>query len=140
MIQLVWVFQHALGIKDKHIQLQHSEMIKNEFHIWPETKQIKQKCPRCKNDTKRVHAYRMQCIQGRLIEDKPVIIRLKKRRYLCITCGHTFNENLLFVSKYQRHTTSLEQQVLVYTAENSFTDVGRIVGMHTNRVMRIFDR
>src|SRR5690554_4603635 len=108
--------------------------------LWHNTKVKRQKCSKCGEWTRRVHGYRNQIIQGRLIEDKPVKIDLKKRRYLCVNCGHTFYEELFFVERYQRHTSSLEQQVMTYVGEQSFTAAGRMVGMSTNRVLRLFDR
>jgi transposase len=129
-----------LGIKEKHVELWDFQLVDGEYHVWLQTKQRKQKCPQCQAKTKRVHGYRTQTIQGRLIEDKPVKIHLKKRRYLCTSCHHTFYEKLSFVGRYQRHTHSLEQQVMTYVGEHSFTAAGKMVGMSTNRVLRLFDK
>lgn len=129
-----------LGIKDKHVELWDMDMGKKEIYVALYTKVKRQKCSKCGEWTRRVHGYRNQIIQGRLIEDKPVKIDLKKRRYLCVNCGHTFYEELFFVERYQRHTSSLEQQVMTYVGEQSFTAAGRMVGMSTNRVLRLFDR
>ncbi|WP_407638520.1 transposase family protein, partial [Bacillus alveayuensis] len=63
-----------------------------------------QKCPKCKSRTKRIHSYRnrMQKIQFSSVVGKRVYLHVKKRRYRCTTCGHTFYEKLSFVDRYQR--------------------------------------
>lgn len=129
-----------LGIKDKCIELWDFKEKDQKFYIWVQTKQCLQVCPSCSTKTKRVHGYRNQKVQGRLIEDKPVIIHVKKRRYYCPGCSRTFNEKLSFLQPYQRHTASLEQQAMTYVAEHSFTATGKMVGMSANRVTRLFDK
>ncbi len=143
-MELVRMQEHfimeLLGIKDKHVELWDMKEENREFHFWLQTKQRKQTCPNCGTKTKRVHSYRTQKIKGRLIEDRPVKIHLRKRRYLCTACKKTFYEKVGFIKRYQRHTTSLEQQVLTYVGENSFKDVGKMAGVSTNLVMRLFDQ
>lgn len=129
-----------LGIKDKHVELWDMKEENREIHCWLQTKQISQCCPHCGAKTKRVHSYREQLIQSRLIEERPVFIHLRKRRYLCTKCHRTFYEKLGFVKRYQRHTASLEQQALTYVAEHSFTTAGKMTGLSTNQVIRLFDQ
>lgn len=129
-----------LGIKDKHIEVWDTKLDTREFQVWLQTTVRAYSCPKCRVKTKRVHSYRSQSIQGRLIEDRPVIIHLKKRRYVCTSCEHTFFEQLSFVDRYQRHTKSLAQQVMTYTADLSFNAAAKLVGMSTNRVLRLFDK
>jgi transposase len=64
---------------------------------------------------------------------------VKKRRYRCTTCGHTFYEKLSFVDQYQRHTLMLVQEALCLSAEISFTHAGMLAGVSTNRLLRMFD-
>ncbi len=129
-----------LGIKEKYVELWDMKEENREFHFWLQTKQRKQTCPKCGEKTKRVHSYRTQLIKGRLIEERPVKIHLKKRRYLCTSCHHTFYEKLAFIKRYQRHTASLEQQVLTYVGEHSFKSAGKMAGVSTNHVLRLFNK
>src|SRR5690625_1942882 len=108
-----------LGIKERYIEVDHVEMIDNAFHVDISTKKRNVTCKKCKHKTNRVHSYRNQQIQGRMIEDKKVYFHLRKRRYKCLACGATFYERLLFVERYQRRTASLNQQALTYASENS---------------------
>lgn len=129
-----------LGIKDSHVDVWHTDFTTKTFHVWLQTKTRFHNCPNCKNKTKRVHSYREQLIQGRMIEERPVLLHVKKRRYLCTECHHTFYEKLGFVERYQRYTKSLETQAMVYVADMSFTAAAKLVGMTANRVLRLFDR
>ncbi|WP_212946688.1 transposase family protein [Siminovitchia terrae] len=52
------------------------------FHIEIGTKVRRVTCPNCKKKTKYVHGYRMQRVQGRMIEERPVVFHLRKRRYI----------------------------------------------------------
>ncbi|WP_309245488.1 transposase family protein [Virgibacillus proomii] len=78
-----------LGIKDKHVDLWNIEKDSNKWLIELHTKVKKQKCPLCKERTKRIHSYRKQSIQGPILANTPVKIIVKKRRYLCTHCRHT---------------------------------------------------
>ncbi len=129
-----------LGIKEKYIEINHVEMIDNSFHIELSTKVRKVTCPKCKYKTRRVHSYRNQRIQGRLIEEKPVVLHLRKRRYKCSECSATFYESLALVDRYQRRTTSLNEQALAYASENSFTMAARMSGISTSSLLRLFDK
>lgn len=127
------------GIKERCIEVDHIEMVDNAFHVHLSTKQRRLSCPRCKQKTDYNHNYRTQPVQGRLIEEKPVTLYLQKRRYACKACGKTFYEPLKLVKRYQRRTTSLNEQLLVYASENSFTMAGKMGGVTTSSVLRSFD-
>lgn len=129
-----------LGIKEKYIEVNHLEITNNVFQVELSTKVRTVACPKCKHKTRHIHGYRNQCIQGRRIEEKPVVLHLRKRRYKCINCGSTFYEPLSFVHRYQRRTTSLNEQALAYASENSFTMAGRMCGVSTPSLMRLFDK
>lgn len=129
-----------LGIKENYIGIDHVEIIDNAFHIELSTSVRRVTCPKCKHKTRRIHSYRNQRIQGRLIEEKPVILYLRKRRYKCMDCGATFYESLALVDRYQRRTASLNEQALVYASENSFTMAARMSGISISSLLRLFDK
>ncbi|QHS22913.1 ISL3 family transposase [Virgibacillus sp. MSP4-1] len=129
-----------LGIKDKHVDVWDMTSEPDKFYVELYTKVKTQKCPFCKEKTKRVHSYRNQQIQGPIVSNKPVKISLRKRRYLCVNCRHTFYEKLQMVDRYQRCTSSIQTTALTYTAVGSFTTAAQLTGMSSNRLLRIFDR
>ena len=101
--------------------MDHLEITNNVFQVELSTKVRTVACPKCKHKTRHIHGYRNQCIQGSSIEEKPVVLHLRERRYKCISCGSTFYAPLPFVHRYQRRTTPLNEQALAYAFENSFT-------------------
>ena len=129
-----------LGIKDRHIEVWH--IGKEEAGLFVElgTKVRTQTCPSCRKRTRRVHGYRNQPLQGPLLSHTQVQLLLKKRRYRCIHCLHTFYERLQLVKPYQRCTTALQTTALTYAALGSFTSAARFSGMTTNRLIRLFDK
>lgn len=128
-----------LGIKDKHVDVWGVTEESSSFIVELYTKQKQQKCPFCKEKTRRVHSYRRQDIQGPVLSNKTMKISLQKRRYLCTSCGRTFYERLQMVDYYQRCTNALKTTALTYTAFHSFSTAARLIGMTTNRLLRLFD-
>ncbi|MFZ3580519.1 transposase, partial [Virgibacillus sp. DJP39] len=129
-----------LGIKDKNVDVWAIDETSGELLIELYTKKRKQACMACKQKTKRVHGYRLQKIKGPILSDRQVHISLRKRRYLCTNCNHTFYERLQMIGHYQRCISSLQTTALSYTAIGSFTTAARLAGMTTNRLLRLFDK
>ncbi|HBG11908.1 MAG TPA: ISL3 family transposase, partial [Clostridium sp.] len=61
--------------------------------VFIETHPAEQSCPCCGCKTKRIHDYRDQEIDDIPFHGKPVILILRKRRYLCTDCGKPFSEH-----------------------------------------------
>ncbi|WP_078429114.1 helix-turn-helix domain-containing protein [Alkalihalobacterium alkalinitrilicum] len=66
-------------------------------------------------------------------------LQLKKHRYRCLVCSHTFFEKLSFIDRYQRHTVMLAQEALSLSSEMCLTHAGKLVGVSANRFLRMFD-
>ncbi len=49
-------------------------------------------CPRCGQTTNKVHDSREQCKQDRRLRDKPVFLKLMKRRFRCLWCQKVWTE------------------------------------------------
>ena len=129
-----------LGIKDRHIEVWHIQEEEGGLLVELGTKVRTQTCPSCRKRTRRVHGYRNQPLQGPLLSQTRVQLLLRKRRYRCLHCRHTFYEQLQLVDPYQRCTTSLQTTALTYAALGSFTTAARLAGMTTNRLIRLFDK
>ncbi len=129
-----------LEIKDAHVELWDSGESENGYWFEFHTRVRRQTCVKCKHRTKRVHSYRSQNVQGSRMNGKAVTLVVKKRRYRCGSCGHTFYERFSFVDRYQRHTVSVAQNALMLCSEMSFTQAARWSGLHPNRLLRMFDQ
>lgn len=129
-----------LGIKDTHVDVW--DIREEESYLIAElfTKQRMQKCPCCGKRTKRIHSYRWQSIQGPVLTTKEVHISLRKRRYICMSCHHTFYERLQMIHRYQRCTASVQTAAMMHAAVSSFRTAALVTGVTVNRVLRWFDQ
>jgi transposase len=66
--------------------------LENRFEIKVMYRRVKATCPRCGQETSKVHDRRIQSKQDRGIRDKPVFLNLVKRRFRCLWCGKVFSE------------------------------------------------
>lgn len=117
------------------------EEINNTKHIYLKTHLESKVCPHCHFPTNKVHSYRMQSINDTEIAGLQCVLHIKKRRYRCNCCGHTFYEKLPFLKKYQRHTQRLMVKVLNdYRHEYSTKRISEMNHLTPGIVTRIFDR
>ena len=117
------------------------EEIQNVKHIYLETKLESKVCPHCYLPTKMVHSYRIQAINDTEIGGLRSVLHIKKRRYRCNCCGHTFYEKLSFLSRYQRHTQRVMVKVLNdYRHEHSTKRIAAMNHLTPGIATRIFDR
>ena len=68
-------------------------------------------CPHCNVLTDKVHDYRKQRIQHAVVNNRPVYLLFKRRRYVCPNCGKRFYEDNHEVIRYQRHTSSFHMMI-----------------------------
>lgn len=90
--------KNALGLQEKdHIV---SEIDGEILKLVVSSDTTEQICPICGLKTTRVHDYRTQHIKTINVVNKPTILLLKKRRYICPHCGKRFYEHYDFVAKH----------------------------------------
>lgn len=117
------------------------EETNNVKHLYLETKLETKVCPKCYLPTKMSHAYRMQVVKDTEIGGLPSILHIKKRRYRCNCCGHTFYEKLPFLKNYQRHTQRVMAKVINdYRHEHSTKRIAEMNHLTPGIATRIFDR
>lgn len=73
-------------------------------HIEIELPRRIHKCPCCGARTDRIHDYRMQKVKDIGAFGKDVCLHLRKRRYVCESCGKRFYEDNSFLPRYYRMT------------------------------------
>lgn len=97
-------------------------------------------CPRCEAQTSKIHDYRVQIVKDCEAFGKRTELVLRKRRYVCTSCGKRFAEPNTFLPKYHRMTSRLVGTVIEKLSdERSFTSVARETGLSISTVIRIFD-
>ena len=111
----------------------------NFIKIYVSTTPKPQLCPRCKNNTSRVHDYRLQNVKHTPFRNKPVFIVLKKRRYVCLSCGKRFYEKYNFLPKYYRSSNKLFESIIARLhCKVSIKDIAREHFVSSNTVQRAF--
>ena len=97
-------------------------------------------CTSCNTQTSKIHDYRTQIVRDCEAFGKRIELVLRKRRYVCTSCGKRFAEPNTFLSKYHRMTSRLVGTVIdKLSDERSFTSVARETGLSVSTVIRIFD-
>lgn len=115
--------------------------IQNVKHIYLETRLEAKVCPHCYLPTKTTHSYRLQAVKDTEIGGLQGILHIKKRRYRCSSCGHTFYEKLSFLKSYQRHTQRVMAKVINdYRHEHSTKRIAEMNYLTPGIAARIFDR
>ena len=127
-----------LNLKDVFIRRSiHSD---SSLKIFIETHPKEQICPCCGQKTKRVHDYRLQEIQDIPYQEKQVILVLRKRRYLCKSCGKRFLESYSFLPRYHRRTRRLAFFVIHLLRQTfSLKQVSFLTGVTVQTITRLLD-
>lgn len=87
-------------------------------------------CPICSKRTSSVYGQRPPSMARHLkIGFRQTYLVLFKRRFKCKLCNHVFVEKPLQIGKWQRKTTSMDEQIIEYLKEVSFKGVKRRLGV-----------
>ena len=130
--------QEILNLQDVEVEKVESLNKKQRIHIKLRQKVVN--CPCCNSETSKVHDYRTQIVKDTEAFGKKIELELRKRRYVCTTCGKRFAEPNVFLPKYHRMTSRLVGYVIEKLSdERSFTSVARETGLSVSTVIRIFD-
>ncbi len=83
-------------------------------------------CPHCSKRTKMIHEYRHPSMVKHLkIGTRQTFLIIFKRRFFCKGCKRSFIETFPAVAKWQRKTSILDEQIIDYLREVSFSGVKR---------------
>ena len=97
-------------------------------------------CPCCGESTDRIHDYRMQKIKDLPISGKNTYLHLRKRRYVCESCGKRFYEDNSFLPRYYRMTSRTVAAIINrFRSAVSATDIGRENNVSVSTALRCFD-
>lgn len=83
-----------------------------EKHIKIELPRRRHYCPCCGTETDQIHDYRIQKIRDISSFGKNVYLHLRKRRYVCNSCGKRFYEENSFLPRYHRMTSRKNARII----------------------------
>lgn len=132
------IITELLGLKD--IKIKGVTNSPNLVEIFIENNVRAHKCPNCQSITSKIHDYRNQKVKDISILIKPVILVIRKRRYVCKHCNKRFYENIYFLGRYKRMSTRLIGFIIDRLRENySMKSVARECRLSISTVIRVFD-
>ncbi len=109
-------------------------------HIELELPRKKHNCPCCGTQTEKIHDYRNQRIKDCPAFGKQVYLHLRKRRYVCCSCGKRFYEDNSFVPHYYRITGRKCAQIINAFRETvSASHIAREHNISVSTALRYFD-
>ena len=98
-------------------------------------------CPHCQTMTDKIKGYRDQTVLLTFLNDRPVYVHFRKRRYVCPHCHHSFAEPLSFVQRYQRRSQKIIlQMVKECRSKQTFSDIACRYLVSVTTAIRYFDR
>ena len=98
-------------------------------------------CPCCHHTTNSVHDYRLQKIHHLTYCTQSFSIFISKRRYRCPFCNKRFIENIPFLGKYQRMTTSFIKFILSQISFlKSASSIAKDNKLSVSTILRLIDK
>jgi transposase len=98
------------------------------------------KCPECGYETEKIHDYRKQRIKDISAYGKYTFLILRKRRYICPSCGKHFYETIPFLPRYHRLTNRLSAFIVgEFGKVYSMKDIAGRSNVSGVTAARIFD-
>lgn len=115
------------------------ENLEKEVHIHVELPRKPHKCPRCGEKTGNIHDYRTQKIKD-IPLGRTTYLYLKKRRYVCQSCGKRFYESNSFLGKYRRMTTRLTAHIIMlFQKLKPASEIAKDCNISAVTALRCFD-
>lgn len=99
------------------------------------------RCPHCGNSTTYIKDYRLQTVRDLVVLGKPLIVTIRKRRYVCQHCNATFTEENPYIKRYCHFPKRLYIESLTESFRlQSFTSVAKRLGVSVTSIIRWFDK
>ena len=131
-----------LGLDPSNFVNRVNEPIKTEHGFIYEVDQIKDKvpCKKCSSPEVYIKGYftaEINCSETNHITD---VLRVKKVRFKCRSCGQIFTPPLYGIEPYAKTSNQTLQLICKeFTAKITFSDIAKRYGLSVNRIIQIFD-
>lgn len=98
------------------------------------------RCPHCGHTTTYIKDYRLQTVKDLTVAGKPLIVTVRKRRYICKECNSTFTENNPYIKRYCHFPQRFYFESIKETLNlQSFTSIAKKLGVSVSSIIRWFD-
>ncbi len=121
------------------MRLRHMTETPSGIVIGLETEGLPQGCPVCRS--KKVVGYGQLNLRIRdlPINNKAVMLDIRRRRLRCNHCGVTFNQPIAHISERHRATTRLVQKVWKSSLSMPFAHLAKVLGVDEKTIRNIFN-
>lgn len=127
-----------LGLKG--FVVKNLEETEENIYVDIEKERMPHTCPKYQGVTERIHDYRIQRIRHITVGNKTVILKYRKRRYVCPCCNSRFYEQNGFVPKGYRLSHALIHLILrSFNQMCTYTEVAHRYGISVTTVIRYYD-
>ena len=97
-------------------------------------------CPHCSEITTYVKDYRIQKAKDLNLLEKPLYLIIRKRRYVCPSCGSTFTESNPLIKRYQHFSSRFYLNAIKECFQlQPITAIANRIGASSTSVARWFD-
>lgn len=97
-------------------------------------------CPHCSEITSYVKDYRIQRAKDLNLLEKPLYLIIRKRRYVCPSCGSTFTESNPLIKRYQHFSSRFYLNAIRECFQlQPLTAIANRIGASSTSVARWFD-
>lgn len=98
------------------------------------------RCPHCGHITTYVKDYRLQTVKDLTVAGNPLIVTVRKRRYICKECNSTFTENNPYIKRYCHFPQRFYFESIKETfCLQSFSSIAKRFGVSVTSIIRWFD-
>lgn len=113
---------------------------KEGFEAFIEMPVKEHRCPHCGHTTTYIKDYRLQTVKDLTVAGKPLIVTVRKRRYICKECNSTFTENNPYIKRYCHFPQRFYFEAIKETFNlQSFSAIARRFGTSVTSIVRWFD-
>ena len=113
---------------------------KEGFEAFIEMPVKEHRCPHCGHTTTYIKDYRLQTVKDLTVAGKPLIVTVRKRRYICKECNSTFTEDNPYIKRYCHFPQRFYLEAIKETSDlQSFSAIARRMGASVTSIIRWFD-
>ena len=129
-----------LNLKAAEIESVDCTSLKQELIVELSLKRKTLKCPKCGSITSKVLNHYTRKINHGIFIDRKCIVHFKQKRYKCLICRHTFNEDCSLVAKHQKKSLASHIQLmeLLKDPHLTFKKTAELLNLSTHTVINSF--
>jgi transposase len=134
------IIMKLLKLEERYLRVTGMRYDGSDVHVDVEYAQGYHKCPCCGHLTSKVHDYRVRTIRHGNIQGYHVILRYRRRRYVCKYCQTRFPESNNFVTSHAQ-ISNMTKHLIVHQAQSltNYKMIAQSLNVSSTTVIRQLD-